>query len=1159
MLKFTAGYAATNNNFVIQNLDTPYLTDNVYYPWLCVIKNLLQRACPVKLSEFLQQHFWDVPFSWKFVPLLSRETPVWRRTIKWDSQKNLNPALDFFNAIPHYFGKDYAHFQQLLRPEVPINFITWQYNKDFYDQKVDFYLPQALLVIEIDGRNEFGVHGYNDKERDIYLEKFGIQTIRIDTKDIYQNTDQLQIKIQEIKDRIQVISHRIKEQNEDSHTFFDYPKIDYTYPNVAWTIQLTAIMRFQILLLELLMRWKLSFDQQQVIEIKSDMGLDFTCFELALKDLWLWLENIYNLQKLPLSNPPFLIKKVKDFSVLSHAIKVDFSVYKRWTDENIYAPDVIFVRTDYFDPLKEEGHWGIGSYDYFRMMTTSPITYAVRDDNSWSLKFFLKNLIGYEDFRSGQLPIIQNILSNRDTIGLLPTGSGKSLCFHLACLLQPAINFVVCPIKSLMIDQEQELKNFWIQRISSITSDHSAPEKEKIQSDFGDKKLFLVLISPERFQTKEFRSYLASLDHLAYAVIDEIHCLSEWGHDFRTSYLCLAKTIKAYCKNIKFLGLTATASANVLKDIQIELGIFDKTDIKTLSDFSRPELEFIVKDDAWMKFQMLTGLLKDEIEWLAQKKNGIVFTPFVGGDYGCYQLSNKLSSLFEEKVGWFAGSIPQTTVRVQYGNSVTMQKKPVMSESEFTEYKLSVQKKFKEGELSLLAATKAFWMGVNKKDVYFTVHYWIPGSMESLYQEGWRAGRDKELLFAKEGSAKCYVLLWKENKSELLKAIFDPKSDFETVKQAVNDMGYQWWDIKSNLFLRSQGEEDIASTAKNIVSLYNDYMKEKQGVIILKSQSLFLDEEENRVKIPNKFFDKTEKYLYRLMLLGIILDYTVSWQGIKSFRVQLAKINEQMIKQNLVRYIEKYEKGTLRKYEQQFAYISNPLEKYVSMLLQWSYDHHSYHRRQSLKNLYENCLNVIWEGTEKIDNLEFKKRLEDYFKMDDNTYLMQDVADSLEYLDKRSTFFWIKDIEDPLQSKRFITKDEVEEIRGPLSRLLESYQNSVGLNLISGMLRLMLDQFDDGDGRERLENALSQLKKMKEDVQMRQIIAILEIGKQFPLYAKDSLAESVLKYFPSIYLFVHSFLQDNHSLNIALNKTNKLLLSSYKKLHGKFKATRRQY
>ena len=132
---------------------------------------------------------------------------------------------------------------------------------------------------------------------------------------------------------------------------------------------------------------------------------------------------------------------------------------------------------------------------------------------------------------------------------------------------------------------------------------------------------------------------------------------------------------------------------------------------------------------------------------------------------------------------------------------------------------------------------------------------------------------------------------------------------------------------------------------------------------MLKSQSLFLEEEqqqqENRIKVPNKFFDKTEKYLYRLMLLGIISDYTVSWQGTKSFCVQLVKIDEKMLKQNLVRYIEKYEKGTLRKYEQQFVEISNPLEKYVSMLLQWSYDHHSYHRRQSLKNLYENCLNVI--------------------------------------------------------------------------------------------------------------------------------------------------------------------------------------------------------
>ena len=138
-------------------------------------------------------------------------------------------------------------------------------------------------------------------------------------------------------------------------------------------------------------------------------------------------------------------------------------------------------------------------------------------------------------------------------------------------------------------------------------------EKNRKMLDFRSKKLFLVLISPERFQTKEFRKYLNSLDHMAYAVIDEIHCLSEWGHDFRTSYLCLAKTIRRYCKGIKFLGLTATASVNVLKDIQIELGIVDKVDVKTLSDFSRPELEFIVQDDEGRKRKALIELLEKNL------------------------------------------------------------------------------------------------------------------------------------------------------------------------------------------------------------------------------------------------------------------------------------------------------------------------------------------------------------------------------------------------------------------------------------------------------------------------------------------------------------------------------------------------------------------
>ncbi len=127
------------------------------------------------------------------------------------------------------------------------------------------------------------------------------------------------------------------------------------------------------------------------------------------------------------------------------------------------------------------------------------------------------------DFREGQLEIISTALNRVDTIGLLPTGSGKSLCYQLACLLQPCISFVVCPIKSLMVDQSVDLQNVGIMRVASLTSDNTSLEREIIQKNYGLGKYMFIFISPERFQTELFRQYLSSINQnfdIAYSVID---------------------------------------------------------------------------------------------------------------------------------------------------------------------------------------------------------------------------------------------------------------------------------------------------------------------------------------------------------------------------------------------------------------------------------------------------------------------------------------------------------------------------------------------------------------------------------------------------------------------------------------------------------------
>ena len=254
MIKYTAGYVNTHNNFVIQNkrLINKSFVDNKFFPSFCLIKNFLQRDNPVKPSMLLQKYFWKIEES-VFIPLISRENPIWENTIKWQENKDNNPALKFYNLLPKYLEKKYLYVQQLICPEVPINFITQSDNEDFQDQVVDFYLPQALLVIEIDGRDEHWLHWYNDKERDTYLGKYGIKTIRIDTKDIHQESVVLLAKIQEVQSRIDQVFEDIQDKKGGLSHFLSYDIVDYENRDVLDSLALTAIIRFQIFVLEKLL------------------------------------------------------------------------------------------------------------------------------------------------------------------------------------------------------------------------------------------------------------------------------------------------------------------------------------------------------------------------------------------------------------------------------------------------------------------------------------------------------------------------------------------------------------------------------------------------------------------------------------------------------------------------------------------------------------------------------------------------------------------------------------------------------------------------------------------------------------------------------------------------------------------------------------------
>ena len=585
MERYTAGYSYTNFNFVIQNIIEKKDTKNKYYKFICVLKNILQRGTPTLMSDYLTKEIGKIDLKNKeIVGLIDDKVPNWINTIKGDSKNNYYPAEQFFYEIIPVYLKEYKFIQQLIIPEAEIKDIVGEENKEFINQKVDFYLEQCKLVIEIDGlQHKDKLQLQIDKKRNEYLSRFGIKTVRIDTKQIKSKKNGFKEKINEIRE--------ILERNKDRLKLYQNCKSIYEYTSEEIKIiKACGVIRMQILILSLLEKGVLRLDDDiwRINILQRDC---FDVIEIAIEDLFIWMKNICILDGITVDKPKLHILKEeneKKFRYKNGYINIDFSLKKRYTDENELNKNIIYVRTDYYN-----------RFNNFKVSTTDPICYKLDQENPKcieSLEFLLKNIYGHDKYRPGQLPIIINSLRGEDTVGILPTGSGKSVCYQLSALLQPCINFVICPIKSLMYDQVENLNQRYISNIEKVTSDVEAEKKSEIIKYFSQEKYQFIFISPERFQSKAFRKSLEELNvnsTLGLAVIDEVHCLSEWGHDFRTSYLNLAKTIKRYAPSTRLLGLTATASNFVLNDIKREFEI-DSYNIKTTESFTRKELTFKV-------------------------------------------------------------------------------------------------------------------------------------------------------------------------------------------------------------------------------------------------------------------------------------------------------------------------------------------------------------------------------------------------------------------------------------------------------------------------------------------------------------------------------------------------------------------------------------
>ncbi len=315
----------------------------------------------------------------------------------------------------------------------------------------------------------------------------------------------------------------------------------------------------------------------------------------------------------------------------------------------------------------------------------------------------LEKYYGYTEFRPGQKQIIDHVMQGRNTLAIMPTGGGKSLCYQIPALLLNGLTLVISPLISLMKDQVDSLTQSGVQA-GFINSSQDWQQTTHILQQARNKKLQLLYIAPERLEQTGFMEVLQELN-VALVAIDEAHCISQWGHDFRKSYLNLSDILPQIKSQPTIIALTATATQQVATDIMRRLNISPDNEIKT--GFARPNIVFkVVKGQN--KNNFILKYVKANIN-----SAGIIYT---ATRKKAEQISTMLIKAGVRAAVYHAG-LPEEVRRKNQGN-------------------------FLFDRLSLIVATNAFGMGIDKSNVHYIIHAQAPGSLEAYYQEAGRAGRD---------------------------------------------------------------------------------------------------------------------------------------------------------------------------------------------------------------------------------------------------------------------------------------------------------------------------------------------------------------------------------------------------------------------------------
>jgi|AntRauTorcE11897_2_1112592.scaffolds.fasta_scaffold00646_2 ATP-dependent DNA helicase RecQ len=1112
---------------------------------LSVYKNIISRGFPTYSSLFVEEKLGsiygkDISFEeisneneysfqldQKYKPqLISTYTCFDPRCESLEKDlsefKGSKPAKEFYDSLP-------LHVKQFTKPERYFDdgLMVLDKEEKFYRRQVDFAIetPTGLKwIIEIDGKqHNKPSNQVIDKIRDEALYDSGWKVVRISASQVSFDNP----KFKRLKDEL---ANDITIQRAKEHMETPLWQNEGHFDALHISLSPIAIAQAQCALIEGALAGNIDLQANQLKLLVYERDVAFAL--IAMEDMFNWLKHLYQLKGIVFKKPEvsinvvissefernveyyneqFALQNIDQFT-FNHAkdvtgskqydIVLDLSVLEKRGLRRSVIPNEILKETGVYFNIRQT----------YNMTPTAniegatPMGYSATTQEN--LRFFLRQIFRKKEFRPGQLEILERSLSGRDTIGLLPTGGGKSLCYQLATLLQPGIALIIEPLKALMADQERNLKNYLIDHCVYINSDIDAERRKEIEKRWARSEFQYIWISPERLQIEEFRNYLQILSTkmpIAYAVIDEAHCVSEWGHDFRTSYLMMSKTIRNYCEyeGIKptFYALTATASEVVLKDVVKELlgNTYEGNPIVRSSKLDREKLKIKIytcpssgKFDQFKKaiWDICNEFSIDTNElFLPEGKNtksGLVFCPHVNStDYSIDKLSSNIAQHYNfDKIKeikepepptcqecqvemvprngrygkfWGCTNYPRCSYTEQYsGGEMSYYDRMHMfggkavsgfDKGAWDEYKITAQREYVEDKVPLMVSTKAFGMGIDKPNIRYTIHYNIPSSLEAFYQEAGRAGRD--------GKDAINAVIFSDDSLQDAKDRLSPKRSAAEVREMKDIPRSDEGDVHRMLFFQNLSFEGFEQELKSIRKILNYNLAETYESLKEGNSKTIVLEGRGR---------NTEKAIYRLSLIGFVTDYTIEFSYPRVYHVTIKKEDFKTYSDTLYDYIQRHgvtNQDDTASQENFYSYVKSKnrnhfITKCCAVLLDYIYATIEPQRRRALLNL----VNALESG----DPAKFRT---DMLRLLNPNEVLNTLFNDFPNSD--SIEIWAEIL------KEANSEDNRNKLLGIALRYLESYPNSIGLLLIAATLRLSLAGEDAAVAQDDFETALDEI------------------------------------------------------------------------------------